>query len=210
VTDTLGPIQRADLSAFMDDLRDQVPKYGRLDLYAVSSIGNHPLQALFRSCNPGSGRDVASPLVGNPVMADRAWKQKFADKLDEALNQIVNSKDADNSPIMEDVQSVSVTSFEGDGEGADEKKLILVSDLLQFTKRVSFYVGAPDFSAFKSTDYYKEIRTELRGVRVTISIIPRETRRNAQNKKLYDFWTTYFADQGAIVESWRPLKGGEH
>jgi hypothetical protein len=64
--------------------------------------------------------------------------------------------------------------------------------------------------ARKGTQYYREIRTELRGVNVTVSIVPRETKRSAQDRKLLAFWTAYFADQGGVVDQWRPIKGGAY
>jgi hypothetical protein len=209
VTDNLGVIQQADLKAFMDEVRDQIPKYGRLDLYTVGTVEKHPLDVQFRACNPGSGKDVASPLTGNAVLADRAWRKRFADRLQDVLNRIVAGSPDAASPIIESVQSVSVTSFEDVGSRkAADTRLILVSDLLQHTKRASFYKGAPDFAQFKSTQYYREVRTEMHGATVTVSIIPRETKRNVQDRRLMQFWIDYFSDQGAIVDRWRPIKGG--
>jgi hypothetical protein len=209
ITDSLGVIQKADLRAFMDSVRDQVPKYGRLDLYTVGKIDTHPLDARFSACNPGSGQDVSSALTGNKVLADRTWKRHFSDKFEEVLTNIEQEKPEDHSPILESIQSASITSFEPPNPPDAEDHLILVSDLLQYTNRVSFYGGAPDFTDFMKTQYYHEIRTELKGVKVTISIIPRQTKLAAQNKKLLAFWTTYFADEGATVDLWRPIKGGE-
>jgi hypothetical protein len=209
VTDSLGVIQQADLHAFMDDVRDNVPQYGRLDLYTVGKIDSRPLDMHFEVCNPGNARDVSNDFSGNKALADRTWKRRFSDKLSEALSNIEKEKPEDRSPLMESIQSVSITSFEGEHSEKAEKRMIFVSDLLQYTRQLSFYSGIPDFSDIKKTQYYHQIRTELRDVNVTIAMIPRETKANVQDKKLLNFWTSYFADQGATVDHWRPIKGGQ-
>ncbi len=207
VTDALGPIQKADLSAFMEEIKAEIPKFGRLDLYTVGKVTDHPLRAEYVGCNPGSGRDISSELTGNRTLADRKWTQSFSARVDAVLARIELAQADDVSPIFESIQSVSVSSFEGTSESHAKKRLILVSDLIQFTSKISFYKNVPDFGTFRQSMYYRQVHTELSATDVTISIIPRETHRNIQNAKLRDFWLAYFTDQGASVTSWRPIKG---
>jgi len=207
VSDPMSAIQTADFNQLMEDVKKNIPKLGKLELYSLAANVEKPLVPEYAGCNPGSGQDVASPLTGNQKLADRRWTKVFSDKVDAVLNRIASTPGEDRSPILESIQSISITAFGGEEIQKIPRTIIIVSDLIQYTKQVSFYQGAPDFDKFSKTPYFKQIRTDLHGANVVFALIRRDTRRQVQNPRLQSFWMQCVTDQNGVIERWYPIKG---
>lgn len=207
LTDPVSPIQAAALRNALIDIRDSVPKYGRLEVYPLEPTTEHVIEPLFIACSPGNAKDVTSTLYGNPELADRIWHKKFANRLDGVVDRIRKLPDSQESPILEGIQSVSVTAF-GDrlAEHAKDKRLIVISDMLHNTHDLSMYKTIPTFPAFKTTSYHARVWQSLRDVSVDVYIIARDTRHDVQKPPLYVFWVDYFEDAGGYLRSWKPLQ----
>lgn len=207
LTDPVNPVQAAALRNALTDIRDSIPKYGRLEVYPLEPTTAHVIEPLFAACNPGNAKDIASPLYGNPELADRIWHKKFANRIDNVVNEIRKLPDAQLSPLFEGIQSVAVTAFGAPlAEHAKDKRLIVISDMLQNTRDLSMYGAVPAFSDFKATPYHARVRPSLRDVNVDIYIIARDTRHNVQKPPLYAFWVDYFDDAGGYLRNWKPLQ----
>jgi hypothetical protein len=207
LTDPVNPVQAAALRNALTDIRNAVPKYGRLEVYPLEPTTAHVIEPLFAACSPGNAKNVASDIYGNRELADRLWHKKFANRLDAVVDQIRKLPDADNSPLFEGIQSVAVTAFGAPpAEHAKEKRLIVISDMLHNTHDLSMYGTVPAFEVFKVTPYHSRIRPSLRDVNVDIYIIARETRHNVQQPPLYTFWVEYFEDAGGYLRNWKPLQ----
>jgi hypothetical protein len=103
---------------------------------------------------------------------------------------------AKTSAIFEAIQSVSLQSFEKAKLAADApRRLIVISDLIQFTKTVDFYKGDLNYQNFQQTPEARRRHTNLNGVCVEILFIPRATPNRIG--RLARFWTNWFVDQGA-------------
>lgn len=207
LTDPIKPAQAAALRNALLKIRNDVPQFGRLEIYPLKSVAKTTLDTLFAGCSPGSGRDVYSWVYGNPELADRLWHRQFADKVDNVSNEIQNLPQENNSPLLEGIQSVAVTAFGSPlAEKVEAKRIVIISDMIHHTTDLSMYSGAPTFDRFKTTQYYAKIKPLLRGAQVDVFLIVRETRRNVQQPPLFKFWVDFFSASEGYLRNWEPLQ----
>lgn len=207
LTDAITPVQAAALRNTLRKIRDDVPRYGRLEIYPLHPTENSALPALFAACSPGSGRDVDSRLYGNPELADKIWRERFATEVDAVIKQLEDAVPQESSPIFEGIQSVAVTSFGTPlGERVSRKRLVLISDMIHHTPQLSVYQGAPEVRTFRETPYYARTKPMLRGANVDVFLIVRDTRRDVQSPALYRFWVEYFQSAEGYLRNWEPLQ----
>jgi hypothetical protein len=207
LTDPLNPVQGAAMRNALMKVRDSVPKFGRLEIYPLASTASSAIKPVFAACSPGKGSDVSSRLYGNPELMDRIWRRSFGDKIDEIIKQLRQLPPGDSSPILEGIQSVTVTAFGAPiARDASEKQLVLISDMIQHNGDYSFYEGAPAFSAFRKEPYYLRIKPDLRQAEADVFLIVRETRKNVQQPPLYAFWVEFFEETNGNLRDWEPLQ----
>lgn len=203
-TDGLGPIQAEALRRRITMWSEGVPKHGLFEIYEVTAQGvlTEPAVAV---CNPGDGSDV-SALTGNPAMARKRYREKFERPVRDMLASMRGDTEADKSPIFEAVQAIAVTNF-GPDSSAGERKLIIVSDFLQYVPEFSLYRGVPDFESFRQSGYGVSRMADLSGVEVELHLMHRKGERHRQKEDLVEFWIRWLEEQGAIVEKYSPLPG---
>ncbi|MFC4352285.1 hypothetical protein ACFOW6_12115 [Fodinicurvata halophila] len=195
-SDPLTARQRAFVVNQLEDVKEETPVGGALKVYRLGTDMEDLLEPLAFVCNPGRAEDV-NELVASPKRVERRWNEVFQSRLDEVFKKLLKPGQEDWSPIFESVQSVGITNFSDNDWEGKPKKLVIISDLLQYTPRYSHYEDPGDFEEFKNIDYYKEIRTNLKGVEVTLYYVPRDTQRDIQGQEHLEFWKDYFINQGA-------------
>ena len=195
-SDPITPRQQAFLRNHLNAIKADIAVGGALEVYRLGVDMESLLEPLVSACNPGRGRDV-DPLTGSQVRAEKVWREVFEAPIQEAFTHLLDPSTEAWSPIFESVQSVAITTFAAPGWQERPKRLILVSDLLQYTPDFSHYRGPGEFETFRTGRYYQRVRTDLRGVEVTNFYLPRQTRHNVQGREHLDFWKAYFIDQGA-------------
>lgn len=205
-TDPLSPVQQADLKNHLQKTKVSVPEYAAVDVYTVGPSTDHGLLKSLgeRICNPGDGRN-ASTFTSNPRLMKEKWEDRFSRPLDEVFGRMLNSPEADRSPIFESIQSVAVTAFGVLPERTKLRKLIIVSDMLHNTEEYSQYHGIGSFAAFRSSPYYRRVRADLRGVDVELYYLRRNN--GPQGKQHIEFWQQYFEDSGATLVHVLALQG---
>jgi hypothetical protein len=207
-TDKFSPTQQAAIRDKLEELRAGTEKYDLIQIYSVGSTQVELLQPEFSMCNPGRGKEI-SEWTGNPHLVESKWKRLFGEPLQRIFDTALDSSEAQTSPIMESIQSISVTAFNShkNGKSNHPKRLIVISDLMQHVADYSQYNGKLSFLDFKTKPYYQKIRSDLSRVSVSIWYIHRQNTVNLQTKEHFEFWQTYFADQGASVDSFWPVPG---
>lgn len=169
--------------------------HGRLDLYFIHSTQSSLLQPVVSLCNPGHGVEINS-LVGNPRHVEQTWQEGFGQPLEREITQLLNASPENESPILEGIQSVVLTSMSEPSVRDKPKKLIVVSDLMQHTSNLSLYHGTVDADAFIKNRSFDRIKSDLRDTDISVWMLARE---NALGRsKLADFWQRMFAEQGAL------------
>jgi hypothetical protein len=205
-TDDLTTIQREALRRHLEDFREEIPRNGLLEIYSVGPVGKNLIRPEFKLCNPGHGQAI-NELIESPGRAERRWKLSFQGPLDRVLGDMLAPGEADSSPIMESIQSIAISSFAGQALSRISKRLIIVSDMLQFTNGYSQYGGDLDFEAFRKDPYYLKVRSNLEDLEIEILYIRRPSTNQLQGRKHIEFWQKYFAGQGATLARVRSVTG---
>jgi hypothetical protein len=215
VTDPLTAIQATAVSSALIEIRDAIPKHGRLEIYPLQPVRQTVIAPIFTGCSPGKGTDMPRTITGepnniteNPDLADRNWKRLFGDKIDAVIRSTATISPANESPLLEGIQSVALTAFGGSLSQQETtiKTLIVVSDMIHHTDNLSMYAGAPQFDTFAKTPYWAKIHPSLEDVRIEIRLLVRDTRRNVQQPPLLDFWARYAVAAGGSLEDWKPAQ----
>jgi len=194
-TDPFNIVQRTDLLNRIARVVRAVPRFGLLEIYTVTSIEASPPEPIFRKCNPGRAAEI-SRLVENPRLAERNWQTGFKKPLERVLSGVLKANVAESSPILESIQWVSVNSLAVPGRSRIPRHLIVISDLLQHTNRLSLYRSPVDFREFAKTRYYDRVRASLDGVAVELFVVRRNSRIPIRKQDLLQFWVDYFDAQG--------------
>jgi hypothetical protein len=204
-TDPFTLTQQTAIQDRLNAVKDNSSRYDMLEVYTVEPTTTELLKPAFSMCNPGRG-DTINPWTGNPRLIEEHWQALFGGPLQHLFDNIVNGETAQTSPIMEDIQSIVVTRL-GSQELVAKKiprRLIIISDLLQYVKGYSqYHQPLESFDEFKKSAYYQNVRTDLSGISIEVWYIRRKKTLQLQGDAHIDFWRDYFADQdGAIDKFW--------
>ena len=117
------------------------------------------------------------------------------------FRELLDRGRADVSPLMENVQAISVTLFARRAHAEAPKRLIVVSDLMQHSEHLSLYRGRLDYDAFDSSVGADALRTNLRDVEVEVLFVQRrEHDRFDDARGLIEFWERWLEAQGGRLE----------
>lgn len=198
LTDPLNVPQRQDFRNQLANLRNSIPRYGKLVVAKVDATNAELISPVVVRCNPGTASDV-SESTGNPAAVQRLHDEKFIAALDDAFRVIAEASPADQSPIFESVQSVALTELLVPGAKESKRKIVLVSDLLQNTSDINFYARLPDPNEFASSNAFRRVRTDLSGVDVELWMLERGDAGRTQPRALIELWDHAIAKQGGTV-----------
>jgi hypothetical protein len=198
VTDTLSLPQRQDFRNQLEGLRETIPRYGKLSVFKVDPLSDQLLKPVIERCNPGTAEDV-SWWTGNKTKAAFVWDNKFKAPIDSAFDQIAGASNAPESPILESIQSVALTQLNNRAAEGKVKRLIIASDLLQNTTRISFYNSLPTQESIFASNAFRLLRTDLRGVEVELWMLQRADVRERQPIQLIQLWTAMIGAMGGKV-----------
>lgn len=199
VTDQIGAISRADVLAHLDEYVADSREDEMVLAYEAKSVGNEIGDPLLSVCHPGDP-DEASEWTENPRLIRRRLEERFERPLEQLFAELLGRDAAPTSPLMESVQSVAVSVL-GRHEYEDlPKRLILVSDLMQNTRNLSFFRQAVDYDAFAATNGVGALRTDLRGTAVEVLFVQRTAHQRLEDTRgLVDFWQQWIEDQGGTL-----------
>jgi len=95
------------------------------------------------------------------------------------------------------VQAIAVREFAPLKEGA-QRRLIIVSDLLQHTPELSLYKAVPDIGAFRRSSYGQRVECDLHGVKTQVHRLNSATAKRME--EVVPFWLDWLMFQGADIE----------
>lgn len=198
VTDPMNMPQRQDFQNQLAALRNSIPRYGQLIVAKVDATGDKLISPVIVKCNPGTAADE-NESTGDPKAVQRKHDTEFVAPLDAAFSSISQASGADQSPILESVQSVALTELLTPTAADKPRKIVLVSDLLQNTSDISFYGDLPDAGSFTTSAPFRRVRTDLRNVDVELWMLERGDAATTQPRALVDLWDQIIAKQGGTV-----------
>ena len=205
-TDSFGPISKADVEVQLRDIIDRTKESEKVSLFTVESTEDEPLHSLISVCNPGSPDNV-DEWKESPTIVKRNWKTKFQGPLDTLLNGLLTEEEAPLSPIMESIQSVSITNLGGKKKSLVPRRIILISDLMQNSQAWSLYSQKPDFSMFSKALQTRGLNPDLRNVSVELLFLQRNTKQRVNEKELLKFWISWVKAYGGKVSRVLKISG---
>lgn len=204
-SDNYNLIQKHFLKRFFTQFKKKLAPGTKISIYLIDETSKNTVLPYLVVCAPRTGKD-ANVFYENPRIITERWQEKFESPLDEVINGALQAGNASFSPIMEALQVVSLSAFPENATLAD-KKIILISDMLQHTPEWSHYRGQLDVLKLKKTSYYQRINTDLRNAEVNILYVRREGMEKLQNKKHAFFWADYIKSIGGLVTSIEKIDG---
>jgi hypothetical protein len=175
-----------------------------IEVYSIAPMAGSLLTpSSARVCSPPRPE---SDLTANPTRARQLWRTRFSEPVQATFDALLQPHDEPSSPILESIQSVSVTAFDAVGAGIP-RHLVIASDMLQNTGEFSQYQDHRSFADLRSTSYYSRVRSSLPGVKVQILYVRRHQHVGAQGVSHIAFWEEYFNDCGATLDSVVSLPG---
>ena len=195
-TDSLTSVQQEIIQKKLDEFAEKVPRYGKLETFAVRASSDRLIEPLLQVCNPGRGSDT-NQFTGNPRLMEKRWHEKFMDPLNKSLKvALSDSANAKQSPIMEEIQQVSVQAF-FETPPETPKRFAIVSDMLQNSPVLNQYRRPESFEEFEHQPGFVKVRPELDNVDVTILYVRRSSEFSRQGKRHVKFWESFFSASGA-------------
>lgn len=193
LTDPLTAAQSDQLVQYME-LEFADARVGTQFTMGVVSENSADWGATAPLCKPRSGKDVSS-LTQNIAMVKQRYDERFLAPLDANLKRMISASGANSSPIMESLQAL-IAGTPGFLTFSGQRKLILVSDLLQHSEAMSFYRG-DDWQSFSASPDFQRLGRTLDGVDVEIFAVPRVVDKIKDPRAVEHFWLRYFDMQGA-------------
>jgi hypothetical protein len=203
-TDALTDLQLEALNQDVLHWAQDVPKHAAFRIYEVG-VGGAILKPVVDVCNPGDGSD-ASIIDSNPAALKRRYIKTFLGPVQAMLTAMRADETKDTSPIMEAVQAISVRNF-GETGATGDNALIIVSDLLQHSDRLSLYKAVPSNDDFEKGAAGRSLHADLSGVAVTIYLINRIKDARFQSDNVGQFWIHWLEHQGAAMNGFKILPG---
>ncbi len=189
--DQSDPFNTNDLGwveEFMDAEARLLPKYGRLTVMTPNADSPYEPVEIYTYCSPGSVED-ANPLTQNPRMIEDAWREDFYAPLKTRVEQVLTDKSQTASPLVEAIYTIADRpDFQ---KGGNNRRLLIVSDLMQHSQGFSFYRNGADFDAFVESPLAAEL-PDMAGIVIVARIVPRQDYDLPLADVKY-FWGQYFA-----------------
>ncbi len=212
-TDPIGELQRKSvanqvLTQMQADLEGpdaDAMKHARVDVWTFGDgtensyrVGDVQLSLsnVLTICNPGPPAKW-DHLYKN---ADVVKKQhaRFYTSVRDIVESSLRFPEAKQSPVIEALYGIGAQVFSSPAMTDSRKRLLVVSDLLQNTKTLNFFVGKPNFEAWRRTASSRQAMPNLQGVAVTVFVIP-GSRWDLQGDDFARFWVALLTAAGAAT-----------
>jgi hypothetical protein len=208
-SDDLPETTRREVLGSLDDLITTLPPYYRLDIRVLDIAGVRS-RSLFSKCNPGDGAGL-SEWTDNPRLARLRWIENFRKPAAEAVKSSIASAKANNSPIMAAIQDIAIDQFSSAAGQNAKKTLLVISDMIEYTRDYSQYPRAGDLSflRYKQSPAYLKYRTDLHGATVIIRYVTRQANGQpvVDGVKHMEFWQAWIEDNRGVFGGVKRLQG---
>ena len=195
LTDPLSVTQQQRLRNHLD--RD-IAQAQTDRLFSVGVVNEDAQEwgALFARCKPATGKAANALYENAAIIADR-YKAEFIQPLHAALERSLSVEEQNASPIMEALQFL-VAQTPHFPDTTVDRKLIIVSDMLQHSETLSFYRNQ-GWDHFAKSNGQARLAGNLSNVAIEIFRIPRHGRNIPAAGLVEDFWVRYFDKQGSRI-----------
>lgn len=197
-TDPLSAEQQRFVAGKVQEAADRLAVGGRLRLvqFDPRADGSSLLSEAEPLCKPRDG-SRASFLTENGRLLDRFFKERFQAPLKVAVAGLNQGHPAETTPLLEGLHALA-KRLAGTAQSS-RRELVIVSDLLQNSKLISFYRGVPSFVDLARQDsvYLQGLEDGFRGLGVVVYRLKDRSVGRQQATALPQFWEQYFKAAGA-------------
>jgi hypothetical protein len=200
--------QRDLLNVLEDEYQTDLAFNAKLSVISTdpANIGSVPHPAI-ELCGTAQTSTELETLGGKGVTQAYLDKQRarvFDERLLPVLEEVLaldppaDQRQSYESPILEQIQAIS--QMRGFVDGRGERKLTIISDMLQSTQDAQFCQTKghlPSFASFKEKPYFARIKPKtLSGTEVTLYVLERGGLGPfcRDMDELLDWWQAYFED----------------
>lgn len=193
LTDPLNDTQRARLKTIIEN---EITSSSTDTMIALGVVSEDSQRwgAMFAKCKPATGEE-ANSLYENPTLIAARYNREFLTPIRNTLETSLQGEIQNESPIMEALQSL-IASTPDFTRARGQRKIIIVSDMLQHSDYLSFYRGQ-GWDYFVTQEGEERLAGNLSSVVVEILRIPRSGSNVPSRDIVEDFWTRYFDRQGS-------------
>ncbi len=181
---------------FVDAEARSLPKYGRLTVLTPNAADPYSPSVVFSNCTPGSVED-ANPVFQNPQMIDDTWRDTFYQPLVTEVEAAMVTTRQSSSPLFEAVFAITDRADFQPEHG--QRRIVLVSDLMQHSDGFSFYNAGADYDAFMQSRLADQIPA-MANIDVVARIVPRQI-YDLPLSDVKTFWRNYFETADASYGS---------
>ena len=193
-TDSLTSSQKSYALDRVASLANAVKQGAKVAVYVIKGEDEELIEPVFSRCSPRNPAH-ADPLIENLDRIQERFEQEFRKPLLAAVQQATSDAVASSSPILESIQAVSeLREF---STIVPERRLLIISDMLQNTRGCSHYQGDDYQESIACTRYASTVVANLSMVEVEIICLRRIQARALQTPSHTDFWEEYFDASGA-------------
>jgi len=217
VSDKTTPLMQRSIRRYITRIHEEAPLHTRISIYTIRHGGlddttDAGITPELTICRPDDGEE-ASGVYENPDLIKKTYKEKFLIPLqglvEEALSTPQPSK---KSPILEKLLHIEAAAFPLKDIGPDksrkiEKRVYIISDMLQNSKDWSHYKEGTSYRVFRDRGKEHTFIANFHDVEVQIGLIGRRSAENLQRRKLITFWENYFHKMGGKVIKVERLTG---
>jgi len=207
IVDTSDPLvehQQEALKKLADSLTN--PKFAAHELHvprghllAIYEVSSPKPKRLFHHCNPGDPetRSTGEKLTEGKILSQARWRQ-FKSALKKAFPDVTQS--APQTPLIETIHFVRHAEFPPssvlrDG-GTHAGRIVIISDLLQHTDKLSYF-GTRLPPAANAAKAYS---LDLRGIDIHLRRLRFDRYRQYQNDSHFTWWRKFFAATGSPLK----------
>jgi hypothetical protein len=196
-TDPFTDSQLARIRQTIARVRAGLAVHARLSIHLLTADPTAAATPVFDLCNPGDGSTI-DPLTGNPRRAQERYQTEFGAPLDRVLTELATPQDAPRSPIIEAVAQLGwATDF---SPNTPNRRLVVVSDLLQNTADASFYRRIPDIEdVLRSPAGRRLLAAGFKGMRIELVRLRNPEAALHRGPNVLAFWLQLLRSAGAEV-----------
>jgi len=190
-TDPLAPNQtKWLLELIKNNVKANLSVHEKLSIIPITEESGKFLNPIFSLCSPRKG-DNANPFYENPGKLRKKFELQFGAPLQKVLKNLRKGETYNESPIIESIKRLTEdTSF---SNIAENRKIIIVSDMLQNTPFINHYKKYST-DIFNEPKYFKKFKPELNKTKVIIYYLANTypKAREIQGERHKQFWKKYF------------------
>lgn len=202
-SDPFTAAQQDELRQHFERIQDGFQVNDLVSIYLLNDADSANKKPTFARCMPPK---TANALYAAKKKAEKKFDEEFGGKYAEIVEGSVAPSVAEQSPILEMIRRISRSSYFNEEPGKS-RKLYVVSDMMQNVSGTSFFTQSVNFEDFSRSNYGQKILEDanLRGVDVTLIVIPRQETSFERMQEVKRFWIDYLRHQGAQNVKVSPL-----